>query len=263
MTAKPSEPVRPVGAGSQPTTGKPGAIARPAVPAAADLIAQPVLTTLDDVQLAIGKISADVARQADSVARRFDELAAMLAGLTEQLDGLAERLLKPPAAAQATAHEPVAVAFEQASAEGECELALLGPDLAAQHELADDRRDLFEQARAGDPAALGLLGQLLLFRSATTDRLPVLLKDIGEAYYRWRPAYGDHDPFRNELIAWLERTCAAAGLSNTIEMAHVGDRYDSTCHNARERGVELAAVLGWVVLRDNGKVYTKANVAVK
>jgi len=27
--------------------------------------------------------------------------------------------------------------------------------------------------------------------------------------------------------------------------------------------VEIAEVFGWIVLRDNGKVYTKANVAVR
>jgi hypothetical protein len=34
-------------------------------------------------------------------------------------------------------------------------------------------------------------------------------------------------------------------------------------HNAAERGVEVADVFGWVVLRDNGKVYSKANVSLR
>ena len=140
---------------------------------------------------------------------------------------------------------------------------LLGPELASQDELEIDRQELLADARQGDPAAWGLLGQLLVFRAANSDRLPVLLKDIGEAYYRWRPSAGVDDPFQDSLISWLEQTCAACGLANTIELVHVGDRYDSTRHNTRERGVEVSAVYGWVVLRDNGSVYTKANVSVK
>ena len=52
-------------------------------------------------------------------------------------------------------------------------------------------------------------------------------------------------------------------MSNTIELVHPGERFDSTRHNASQRGVEITQVLGWIVLRDNGKVYTKASVAVK
>lgn len=53
------------------------------------------------------------------------------------------------------------------------------------------------------------------------------------------------------------------GLGNTIELVNVGDRFDIARHNASERGAVITAVQGWVVLRDNGKVYTKANVSVK
>ena len=52
-------------------------------------------------------------------------------------------------------------------------------------------------------------------------------------------------------------------MSNTIELVHPGQRFDSMRHNAAERGVEITQVFGWIVLRDNGKVYTKASVAVK
>ena len=52
-------------------------------------------------------------------------------------------------------------------------------------------------------------------------------------------------------------------MSNTIELVHPGERFDSTRHNASKRGVEITQVLGWIVLRDNGKVYTKASVAVR
>ena len=65
------------------------------------------------------------------------------------------------------------------------------------------------------------------------------------------------------LVASLLRTCEQAGISNTIELVHPGERFDAARHNASERGVEVVRPLGWIVLRDNGKVYTKASVAVQ
>lgn len=141
---------------------------------------------------------------------------------------------------------------------------LLGHELAASPEIETERQSLLADARAGQQAALGLIGQLMLFRSLSADRISPLLKDIGEAYYRWDAESGDAaSAFRDVLIRWLESACAAAGVPNSIELVHPGDRFDASRHNARERGAEVARVSGWVVLRDNGKVYTKANVAVQ
>jgi len=46
-------------------------------------------------------------------------------------------------------------------------------------------------------------------------------------------------------------------------LVHPGQRFDAARHNAASRGVEIVAVHGWVVLREGGKVYTKATVAVR
>jgi hypothetical protein len=141
---------------------------------------------------------------------------------------------------------------------------LLGYELGEAPHIEVEREALLADMRAGQQAALGLIGQLLLFRSATAERLSPLLKDIGEAYYRWEAeSAGGCSGFRDELIHWLQNTCAAAGLPNSIELVRPGDRFDASRHNARERGAEVVRVSGWVVLRDNGKVYTKANVAVR
>ncbi len=150
-----------------------------------------------------------------------------------------------------------------AAADEEWSAILLGPELAGEDDLAADRERLVDDVRSGDSAACGLVGQLLVFRSAASERLPVLLKDLGEAWYRWRPEASVDDAFQDGLIRMLQQTCAAAGLSNRIELVHLGDRYDSARHNTRDRGVEVSGVYGWVVLRENGSVYTKANVAVK
>ncbi len=240
----------------------------------------------EDLPQALAEIRAALARQEQAAAEQHESLQATLAGLTEQLDGLAERLLGPPGSTPATVLRPSTleqpVSFERPGAvvvpevvesrttgkdsgpEGDSwsEL-LLGSELAGDERAADDGRQLLDDARDGDLAALGLVGQMLVFRAAASERLPVLLKDVGEAWYRWRPAGSPDDPLLEGLIQMLEAACAMAGAANRIELVHVGDRYDSARHNTRDRGIEVSAVYGWVVLRENGSVYTKASVSVK
>jgi hypothetical protein len=146
---------------------------------------------------------------------------------------------------------------------GELEAIVFGQDLAYHESLLPQRQQLMMAVRHGDENALGLIGQLLIVRAATLDRLPTLLKDVGEAWYRWRmDDSGQLDPLRDALIAWLHMRLEAVGLGNRIELVRVGDRYDSKRHNAKNRGIEVTGVGGWVVLRDNGNVYTKATVSV-
>ncbi|MEK6237799.1 MAG: hypothetical protein N2C14_24070, partial [Planctomycetales bacterium] len=68
---------------------------------------------------------------------------------------------------------------------------------------------------------------------------------------------------RDAMIDWALTFCREGGAKHVIELVQPGDRYDSKRHTAKDRGVEVVEVLGWVVLRDNGKVYTKANVVLK
>ncbi len=138
--------------------------------------------------------------------------------------------------------------------------AVLGPELAAH----DASRHLLEGVLAGDGAAQGLAGQLLVFRSAPLERLPQLLKDVGEAFYRWHSkSVPGNDPFEEALANYVQRSCENAGIYNSIELVHPGERFDAARHNAASRGVEIIQVFGWIVLRDNGKVYTKAAVEVR
>jgi hypothetical protein len=93
--------------------------------------------------------------------------------------------------------------------------------------------------------------------------MPQVVKDVGEAWYRWRPdRSGGPDPFRDAIIDFLHRRMDAVGLTHRVALVHVGDRFDSKRHNTQGRGVEVSEVWGWLVLRDNGSVYTKASVAV-
>jgi hypothetical protein len=192
-----------------------------------------------------------------AVRQQVAEMAAAVRCLGDQLGRGLEQMAGALAPAKG-ASEP-----EQASLSG-WEKAVLGRDVAAHPALAFQRHQLLSGVLEGNAAACALAGQLLVFQAAPAERLPPLLKDLGEAYYRWQPkTRPGNTPFEEALCAWLQRTCEAAGLHNTIELVHPGERFDTARHNAATRGVEITEVHGWIVLRDNGKVYTKASVAVR
>jgi hypothetical protein len=147
---------------------------------------------------------------------------------------------------------------------GDWQEALLGGELAHNPAFVPDKNRLLRGVLSGDQAACGLVGSLLQFRAAAADKMPPLLKDIGEAFYRWQPKSSSRPSDLEQALAqWLMRSCEQAGMANTIELVSPGERFDSLRHNAARPGVEITQVLGWIVLRDNGKVYTKASVAVK
>jgi hypothetical protein len=169
-------------------------------------------------------------------------------------------ILRPP---QPASGYPVAASAAPAVG-GDWQEALLGSELAGNSALNLDKNQLLDGVLSSDPGACGLVGSLLLFRAAAADKMPPLLKDIGEAFYRWQPRASNRpSAFEKALVEWLMRACDQAGMANTIELVNPGERFDSVRHNAPRPGVEITQVLGWIVLRDNGKVYTKAAVAVK
>ena len=142
---------------------------------------------------------------------------------------------------------------------------MLGPELSGDARMTSAMHWFEQSVMSGREDALGLLGQLLVFRFALTDRKPNLLKEVGEAFYRCFPKTNDKsNPFEEALAAWLRQHCEAAGLVNSIEVVHPGERFDSAKHAPLERGgVEITKVLGWVVVRDNGRVYSKALVQTR
>ncbi|MEK6238487.1 MAG: hypothetical protein N2C14_27530 [Planctomycetales bacterium] len=94
--------------------------------------------------------------------------------------------------------------------------------------------------------------------------MPAVLKDFGEAFYQWKPKTADVEDVMEAAVAnWLKQQSDSAGLGNTIELVRPGDRFDTGRHSPVERGGgTVAAIHGWIVLRDNGKVYSKALVTV-
>jgi hypothetical protein len=232
--------------------------------------------TLADLSSSQSKLGHQVVEQVvQHVGKDLHAIAKYVSDFRQALDGRLGKLEEAVRGGGAPAATPVAVPVKpQAPAqpqfqpvdadEDEWKEAILGEDLCRDMSLGEARTRLFRGVLAGDSAAKALAGQMMLAQAASVDRFPPLMKEVGEAYYRWRPkTAGVNDPFETALAAWLKRRCDAEGLGNTIELVIVGDRFDATRHNALERGAEITAVQGWVVLRDNGKVYTKANVSVK
>lgn len=205
----------------------------------------------DSIGPALAQIRDGLNQQYAALAEGIRQVHGSLnAGLQNLQELLRPAEPEPPAAGPATSSDWQRIIF--------------GPELAEHPGLEFQRQQLLNGLMEGDPGACSLIGQLLVFRSALTEKMPPLLKEIGEAYYRWQPKTRPGTTKMEEvLVEWLGETMQDAGIANTIELVHPGQRFDSTRHSAATRGVEITEVRGWIVLRDNGKVYTKASVAVK
>ena len=142
---------------------------------------------------------------------------------------------------------------------------LLGDDLSSKPQLKQSIQWIEQQVLCDNGDAMLLLGQLLVFRFSNADRKPMLLKDVGEVFYRCFPKNRDErDLFEESLAAWLTAECNSLGLPNSIELVQPGERFDASKHAPIERGgVEIARVLGWVVMRDGGRVFAKASVQTR
>jgi hypothetical protein len=239
--------------------GVEGPPALPGVQAAAKAPAGGVQEVLDRLEkklnaIAEGRAGAPVPPAPGADAATADAIRRLQHQIEDGFAQLAERLA--PAKKTSEAVRPATSA--------DWERAILGAGLASNPALDFQRQQLLRGVLDADPAACSLAGQLLVFQSATAERMPQLLKDIGEAFYRWQPkTHSGANPMEQALVDWLKSVCDQAGIGNTIELVHPGERFDSTRHNATTRGVEIAEVQGWIVLRDTGKVYTKANVAAR
>jgi hypothetical protein len=211
-----------------------------------------------------GVIGNGIRQLTDVVPQYFNALPQYFTAIQQQVAATQQHLDAGIRAVVDLLRPPEAEASAGLGVSGDWQVAILGQDLVDNPTLDFQRQKLLSGVLAGEPASCSLVGTLLVFRSAPAEKMPPLLKDIGEAYYRWQPRT-TNKPSEMEvaLIDWLQRKCEQGGMSNSIELVHPGERFDSTRHNASERGVEITQVLGWVVLRDNGKVYTKASVAVK
>ncbi len=210
------------------------------------------------VRESLAGLTADLRQQEASLGARMEQLRLDLTTLAETIVGS----VAAPAAPQ-----PVAVQVPPTVGpppDGDLDQLVFGPDFAEHGPVASARAALIAGFYNREAAATALVGQMLVFQAATVESMPGLLKDVGEAYYAWHPHSGaGDDAMRDALVQWLLGRCQAAGVGNTIQLVTPGDRYDSKQHHARERGIEVEQVFGWIVLRDNGKVYTKASVTLR
>jgi len=196
-----------------------------------------------------------------AVGQATQQLQGNLGQVYQHLDGRLQEILailQPPATPEA--EQPASLGDDV-----DWQRALIGHELTQMPGIEAYRRHLLEGLMANDDGARTFLGQLLVFRSALTDQMPQLLKPLGEAFYRWLPKDSHRqNPMEDAVVYWLNQTLAEAGIGNTVEVCAPGERFDTQRHQASNRagGVEIQVVRGWMVLRDNGGVYTRALVDV-
>jgi hypothetical protein len=205
------------------------------------------------------------------LAEKLSQLGAELADFRHEVLTLLQSQPPAPVVPEIVAAEvlaPVAPQLEQLDDaphdDDSWEEIILGSELSGDAELNVVRQQFLRDVIGGATEARALAGQLLLLQATPKDELPERFRHVGEAYYRWRPRSSTTaDPLEQALASWLTKKAEDAGLRNSIALVRPGDRFDSTRHSAPTRGVEVAAVHGWIVLFDNTKVYTKASVTVK
>ncbi|MDO4573677.1 MAG: hypothetical protein Q4D98_00520 [Planctomycetia bacterium] len=234
----------------------------------------PVIERLD----AIGNMLANGAASVGSGGMFPEDLAKMLDERLGRLEGLLTGDLPMPEAVPSM--EPQAEVYPEeshsqmevpqvrtqmvAGSNAKLERVIFGDELTGNPALRQERQTIMGGLFGGYPECAYLAGVLLMFRSSAPEKMVLLLKDLGEAFYRWAATYGgDYEPMEDALCSWAERMCEGVGLQNSIELVRPGNRFDSSRHNATSRGVEVTQVHGWIILRGNGTVYAKAMVDVQ
>ena len=137
--------------------------------AAIDALKEAFVPTLVKVRDGLSEQHAALGGGIRQVQQQFDEGLRALAAM---LQPVIAHFQPPPEAPALT---------------GDWQEAVLGRDLAEHPGLNYQRQRLLSGFLQGEPAACSLVGQLLVFRSSPAEKMPTLLKDIGEAYYRWNP----------------------------------------------------------------------------
>ncbi len=138
-------------------------------------------------------------------------------------------------------------------------------EMALEPSIQNELQYILQGILAHDSVSCYLGGILMMFQSSAPDKMVLLLKDLGEAYYRWANQFSDSnlETLEEALVHWAQWLCEGAGLPNRIETVMPGQRFDASRHNSTMRGVTVTRVHGWVVLRGNGSVYSKALVDVQ
>ena len=253
------------GAAAEKTSGDAAAVD----PRGFSQVLMPVIERLDAIGEMLAQGGGGGGASVSFLEERFNRLEAFFTGNPPELVSRAAEEVREEPAERFPQRAPEHETFSQPARPsgrdtGAWEEAIFGPALAANPSLAARRQSLLQGLARGDANCRYFAGVLMMFQAAAPEKMVLLLKDLGEAYYRWSPKYDiNPDAMEIALQEFAERTCEQAGLANAIELVHPGQRFDSGRHNATSRGVEIISVLGWVVLRGNGSVYAKATVDVR
>ena len=151
-------------------------------------------------------------------------------------------------------------------------LTSITPAALFGRELIDDSRsqttlvELTQRLTIDDPRAVGFVGQLMSWRSASRERIPKMLGELGDAYYACFPRTSERvAPLEQALVEILARKCLECEVPNSIELVQFGERFDPSRHRMRagERGAEVSEIYGWVVVGPDGQILNRAHVGVK
>lgn len=147
--------------------------------------------------------------------------------------------------------------------EADYQFTLFGDISGEPKELAAFFEKLMGELSRANPKAIGLTARLMAFRSCNADSAPSVLKEIGEAYYGWKPRSSGGPTAEEDLLTkYLRDQLSNRGIKNSIELVECGDRFDASLHATADRGAEVAVVRGWIVTRDNGKPVIRASVTL-
>lgn len=181
----------------------------------------------------------------------FERLERLESQLTEKLVGLRNQVEELSKVPEPIMDQPVDVAA-----------IILGKMLSESSQIENVRSELMGAIDEGNQAAQVLAGRILAARGSSAEQLSILIGEIGEALYWWRPKGAGHqDPFETELSRWVDQLCLQKGLPNSVGLVKLGEPFDSRRHISDQRGGYVTTVRGWIVLRDNGSaVYSRAKV---
>jgi len=232
----------------------------PSAPASGNVGGEAPDALSPDALSPITELGAQLRQELLGVSKEVHSVACAVESWGDRLSARLDSLESSPP--QETPESPVAETdAAQTGDASDWENVILGSDFCKDEKLASICAELIAGLLAGKKTAQSVASRILDFRSTPAEQLPLLLKDFGEAYYRWRPRQGDEPEADEEaFVEWLEQRITTG---NRINLVHRGDRFDSSRHIAPERGVAVVEVRGWIVLREDGKVYTKAPVLVK
>lgn len=136
---------------------------------------------------------------------------------------------------------------------------LMGDALRADKTLTPVWEQLTSQVLVGESTACQLGAFLMLFHRGALEECHKWIQAIGESWYRW--AGEENGEAKQALINWLNQECVRRNVPLRVEEVRSGVRFDSDRHIAvGQPGRDVYGVQGWLVLREDKSIFSKALV---